>query len=123
MRVTQSTIIVVDDDATMRYLCRVNLELEGHRVLEAATAAEARERLAEAPDAVLLLDSRLGRDDGLALGHELRETNPDLRIALLTGDTRADDPAARALTDRVIRKPFPLDDLVETVRALVSAAK
>jgi CheY-like chemotaxis protein len=122
MPIAQPTVIVADDDRAMRYLCRVNLELEGHRVLEAANAAEARRRLAEAGNAVLLLDSRLGPDDGIALGHELRDANPGLPIALLTGDTRADDPSARALTDHVIWKPFALNDLLETVQALASLA-
>jgi len=38
------TVLVVDDDASLRLLCRVNLELDGYRVLEAPDVAEA-ERL------------------------------------------------------------------------------
>ena len=34
-------MLVVDDDASIRLLCRVNLELEGYRVLEAKSIAEA----------------------------------------------------------------------------------
>ena len=55
-------VLVVDDESALRLLCRVNLELEGHRVLEAATLAEARELLAaELPD-VMLLDVHLGTE-------------------------------------------------------------
>ena len=121
MSKTESTVILAEDDASLRHLCRVILELDGHRVLEARNAAETQRVLAEAGDAVVLLDSQLGADDGIALGHELRRANPKLPIALLTGDTRADDPLARALTSRVIRKPFELEDLRSTVRALQSA--
>ena len=41
---TSRTVLVVDDERSLRLLCRVNLELDGHRVLEAATLAEARAR-------------------------------------------------------------------------------
>src|SRR5258708_33623108 len=52
--------LVVDDDAALRMLCRVNLELEGFAVREAATVAEAAAALAaERPD-VALLDVHLG---------------------------------------------------------------
>ena len=118
MTVTAATVIVADDDPGVRFVCRLNLELEGYRVLEAARASEVRPHLEEAGEAVLLLDSRFGADDGIALGRELRQERPDLPIALITGDTRADDPEAQALTEHVIGKPFELDDLIATVRLL-----
>ena len=118
MSITAATVIVADDDPGVRLVCRLNLELEGYRVLEASSAREVRERLGEAGEGILLLDSRLGADDGIALAQELRKERPDLPIALVTGDTRADDPAARALTGHVIGKPFALEDLIASVRTL-----
>ena len=109
------TVIIADDDAGMRYLCRVNLELEGYRVLEAESASEVRQRLEETDEAaVLVLDARLGRDDGVALGHELLRTRPDLPIIVITGDSRAE--VAKELTDVVLTKPFGLDDFLGAVR-------
>ena len=40
------TVLIVDDDQSLRLLCRVNLELEGYGVIEARDAAEAEEALA-----------------------------------------------------------------------------
>src|SRR5437870_3499361 len=40
------TVLVVDDDASIRFLCRVNLELDGWEVREAESVAQAREALA-----------------------------------------------------------------------------
>jgi DNA-binding response OmpR family regulator len=58
------TVLVVDDDASLRLLCRVNLELDGYRVLEAGSRREGAERIAgERLDAVLL-DLHLGDGDG-----------------------------------------------------------
>src|SRR5438067_2448368 len=109
-----ATILVVDDDESLRMLCRVNLEIDGYRVLEAATLAQAREALQEPVD-VVLLDIHVGREDGLALLHALREEGPTPAVALFTGSSgvEADD---RALADAVLPKPFALEELHETVR-------
>lgn len=48
------TVLVVDDDDDVRSLHRRLLTARGYRVIEAATVAEAMERLAEHPDAIVL---------------------------------------------------------------------
>lgn len=112
-----ATVIVVDDDAPLRLLCRVNLELEGHRVLEAATLADARSILAREPVDVLLLDVHVGSEDGRRFLRSLREGGDRTPVALFTGSAtlREEDSA---LADGVLPKPFQLEELVSTVRAL-----
>jgi len=111
------TILVVDDDISLRLLCRVNLELDGYRVLEAGSIAEARAALAnEAVDA-MLLDVHLGDGDGRELLVSLGDDRPP--VAFFTGSAQI-DAALRALVDDVVPKPFTLDLLEETVARLVS---
>jgi CheY-like chemotaxis protein len=57
-----ATVLVVDDDQALRMLCRVNLELEGHHVLEAASLGEARERIADEEVGVALFSGSVGFD-------------------------------------------------------------
>src|SRR5688572_24424720 len=64
-------VLVVDDEQSLRLLCRVNLELEGHRVREAASLAEARQEIERAIPDVILLDIHVGADDGLELLDEI----------------------------------------------------
>jgi DNA-binding response OmpR family regulator len=109
--------VVADDDAAFRMLLRVNLELESYRVREAANAADVRAALGEERVALVLLDVRLGEDDGIELARELRETRPELAIAFLTGSTFAPSEAAQ-LGDAVVQKPFELEELSETVARL-----
>lgn len=104
------TILVVDDEPSLRLLCRVNLELEGYRVLEAATLAEARGYLASEAVDVILLDVHVGREQGLELIPEARPA----RVVLLTGSAEIDD-ATRSSVDAVLGKPFPLEDLSAAV--------
>lgn len=106
--------LVVDDDASLRLLCRVNLELEGFVVREAQSVAEADAALAaERPD-VVLLDVHLGGERANDLLLRLRESG--IPVALVTGSVDVDE--YRDAADAVIAKPFEPTVLVETARRL-----
>jgi two-component system, OmpR family, response regulator CpxR len=109
-------VLVLDDDPSLRMLCRVNLELDGYRVLEASCVAHARETLAsEAVDAILL-DVHLEDGDGRELLGELGPERPP--AALFTGTEPVDHIAGVA--DALIPKPFEIGLLRATVAELVS---
>jgi two-component system, NtrC family, response regulator PilR len=111
---------VVDDDPSIRLLCRVNLELDGIDVLEAGSLRQAREQLAATEVDVVLLDVHVGTESGLDLLHELRQDRPDVRIALLTG---SEGEAERKVEpDAIVGKPFTLDELRITVERLAEEA-
>jgi DNA-binding response OmpR family regulator len=110
------TVLVVDDDESLRMLCRVNLELEGYRVLEAATVAAAEELLREEPIDVVLLDVHVGSGDGFDLLSHIGAQ----RVALFSGSYDPDDER-RAKVDAVLRKPFTLAELADTVGRLAGA--
>ena len=114
---SSATVLVVDDEHSIRYLCRVNLELDGYRVLEAAEVAEARRLLASEHVDVVLLDLHVGPERTDDLLAELRRRTPPIPVALVTGSTDVlapDRPAA----DAVLSKPFAPEELTETVRRL-----
>ena len=109
------TVLVVDDDDSLRMLCRVNLELEGYRVLEAPTVERAEELLRGENVDVVLLDVHVGSGDGFKVLAELN----DERVALFTGSFEVDAQRS-AEVDAVLRKPFTLTDLSETVGRLAA---
>jgi DNA-binding response OmpR family regulator len=115
----QTTILVADDEPAIRLLCRVNLEFEGYRVLEAGTLQAARDELDREDVDVLLIDVRFGEHDGRDLVRDLRAQGNALPVALLTGSVtlRADE---RGGADDLIEKPFALETLLGTVRRLES---
>ncbi|MGH3071803.1 MAG: response regulator [Gaiellaceae bacterium] len=107
-------VLVVDDERGLRLLCRVNLELEGHRVREAATLAEARLELElETPD-VVLLDLHVGADDGLELLDEIQALDLPTRVVLLSGSSEV-GPELRARVSDVVGKPFELKRLAAAI--------
>ena len=117
-----AAVLIVDDADSIRLLCRVNLEFEGHAVLEAASLEVARTELAGAKVDVILLDVHVGPADGRDFLREVRESHPDVRVAMLTGS--ADSDAVRALgADAVLSKPFELDELKATVRVLAESRR
>lgn len=111
------TVLVVDDEASIRLLCRVNLELDGYRVLEAESLDAARTAFAAQRVDVVLLDVHVGAEDGRTFLEEIRAGGSGAAVALFTGSA---DPAAIASAgaDAVIPKPFLLEELVGTVRRL-----
>ena len=111
------TVLVVDDDASIRFLCRVNLELDGWTVRDASTIEEARSHLDDGAVTIVLLDVHVGTSSGIAFLEELRRDCPGMRVALLTGSVGS--PTLEGTTpDAVITKPFKLEELTGTVRSL-----
>lgn len=113
-------VLIVEDDAPLRLLCRVNLELEGYRVIEADSVAKAEEALSTDEVDLILLDVHVGADDGIALMRSLRQRGHAAPVVLFTGSAQLDSETT-AEADGVVRKPFQLEELLRVVRGLVRA--
>jgi DNA-binding NtrC family response regulator len=111
------TVLVVDDDPSLRLLCRVNLELEGYAVIEAGTLDDAERALDDGLVDVVLLDVHLGNEEGLTLFSKIEERGLTSSTALLTGSPGKELPPDAT----VIPKPFRIDDLTGTVRRLAAS--
>jgi DNA-binding NtrC family response regulator len=119
--VKQARILLVDDEDLVRFSLKDRLGRQGYSILEAGTVAEARQRLADDPDLVLL-DHRLPDGTGLELLREIKSTS-DLQVVMATahGSVPQAVEAMRIGAFDYISKPFDMDELVLTVkRALES---
>src|SRR5436190_3360695 len=74
---TGEPILIVDDEKNIRRTLRMVLESEGHVVHEAGSIAEAEGVLAKATVDVILLDVKLGEDNGLDLLRSLKSSGED----------------------------------------------
>ena len=117
------TILVVDDDASIRRLVVRILESGKYRVLVADSAERALELAGEAAGAVdlLLTDISMPGTGGLALQAALRQRWPRVRVLYMSGYT--DDPAARARAGdpagAYLSKPFGPEALLAAVRRVL----
>ncbi len=117
-------VLVIDDEADVRLLCRMNLRHAGYEVLEADGGehgvALANERT---PDAVIL-DLMMPRFDGHEVLRRLRATpaSAEVPVLVLTADGRIDSHrACYALgADAVVTKPFMPESLTDGVARLIS---
>ncbi len=78
-------VLIVDDEPGLRSGLAKLLTLEGYRTHEAEDAAAARRVLADAEVHLLLLDLRLGEEDGLQLLRELKLEEPAIPVIIITG--------------------------------------
>ncbi len=117
------TILLVDDDSPIRGSLRQVLEGDGHRVLEAATAAEAREILTQEAVDLFLLDVFLGDESGLDLLRDIRQREPDACSVVISGES--DIPTAleaiRIGAYDFLEKPVGRSKLRITVRNALAA--
>jgi DNA-binding NtrC family response regulator len=117
-----AAVLVVDDNAGIRMVCRVNLELAGYRVIEARGPEEAARVLADDAVSAVLLDLRLFEiGDGLAFARRIKGESPDLPVVLMSGSTpRPEEPLD--FVDAMLAKPFDMGEMVATIDRLVRAS-
>jgi two-component system response regulator AtoC len=115
-----ATILVVDDEALIRWSLSERLKSEGYDVLEADTGHAALEKLPEGVDLVLL-DYRLPDTDGVSILRKIKEFDQDILVILLTAYASVETAveAMKLGAYHFANKPFNLDEVATTVdRAL-----
>lgn len=116
-------ILVVEDEDPIREMLRFNLEREGFRVSEAASAQAARLAIADRRPDLMLLDWMLPGVSGIELARELKadQTTRDLPVIMLTARVEEDD-RVRGLNlgcDDYVTKPFSTSELMARIRAVL----
>jgi two-component system KDP operon response regulator KdpE len=112
-----ATILVIDDELSIRRLLRNTLERAGYRVVEAVNAQDALIRFrGDAPDAVLL-DLGLPDRDGLELVPLLRKEGQAVILVVSARDATEEKVAALDLgADDYVTKPFDSEELLARLR-------
>jgi two-component system KDP operon response regulator KdpE len=115
------TVLLVEDDRELRATLREALTVEGHRVLAAASLADARalarQALATQGLDLVLLDLGLPDGDGAAFLAELRShAGPPLIVISARGDEAGKVALLDAGADDYLVKPFHLSELLARMR-------
>ena len=118
--VTQSLVLVVDDNLRTRNLEKFVLQEEGFDVVEAGSGEEALDTLASRDPALVLLDVGLPGMDGFATCQRIRESS-QVPIIMVTAEDR-DEDKVRGLelgADDYVTKPFSTNELAARVKAVL----
>jgi len=121
----QETVLVVEDDPTLRLGLKKALRSAGYRVADAATGPEGLDKaLAEQP-ALVLLDIMLPGMNGFEVCQELRRSFPELPIIMLTAKGEEEDKVRglRLGADDYVVKPFGLLELLARVDAALRRSR
>jgi signal transduction histidine kinase/CheY-like chemotaxis protein len=115
------TVLVVDDEESVRKVASRMLRQSGLEVIEAADGREGLERFRDAAGRVdvVLLDLTMPRMGGAEAARELRLLDPDVRIVLSTGYSDMAASAAGAGGLPVLRKPYRRGALLARIREVL----
>jgi two-component system OmpR family response regulator len=115
------TLLVVDDEPTVRELLSATLRFAGFAVTSAATGAEAVDSARRAPPDLVLLDVMLPDMDGFDVVRRLRAEGTLVPVLFLTArDAPADKVHGLTLGgDDYVTKPFDLAELIARIRAVL----
>src|SRR6184192_3765236 len=117
------TILLVDDEDSVRKLLAFPLERDGYSVVQAADGEEALRQFADQPVDLVVLDIMLPRLDGLEVCKRLRATSTVPIIMLTARDDELDKVIGLELgADDYITKPFSIREFRSRVRALLRRA-
>jgi len=116
----KKTVLVLDDDPSVRHMLQVLLEQEGYAVV---AAGDVRSALAQCkvqlPD-VMVVDLMLPVEDGEMFLREFRRQwrEVNVPVILLSASSARNEIARRLGVERTLSKPFLAEDLREAVAAL-----
>ncbi|TDB01207.1 phosphate regulon transcriptional regulator PhoB [Halomonas marinisediminis] len=123
---TAKTVLIVDDEAPIREMIAMALEMADYRVLEADNAQTAHAMVVDHQPDLLLLDWMMPGTSGIELARRLKrdETTAELPIIMLTAKGEEDNKiqGLEAGADDYITKPFSPRELVARLKAVLRRA-
>lgn len=114
-------ILLVEDEESIRDVVRLNLELEGFEVVTTGNGRQALDLIAGQHFDLLLLDVMLPEVNGFSITEQVRLTNNEVPILLLTAKDLPQDRVAglKKGADDYLTKPFNLEELLLRVSKLL----
>ncbi len=119
----ETTVLLVEDDASVRTLTETILRKFGYHVISAADAGSAKTMIqnSERKIDLLLTDVVMPEINGQELYHFFKQTYPDLKVLFMSGYTGnlLDLQGFKFSTEEYIQKPFSLNQLIEKIRGII----
>ncbi len=113
-----ASILVVDDEASMREFLEILLAKQGHRVASAADVAAALRRVDEGGLDLAITDLRLGAESGIDVLRAVKERSPATEVVMVTAFATTENAiqAMKLGAYDYVLKPFKVDELVLVVQ-------
>lgn len=110
----KAKILLVEDDSSLGFVIKDNLEEQGYEVIFSADGEHAWQQFMRHNVDICLLDVMLPKKDGMALAAQIRKKNEKIPILFITAKSMDDDRIAgfKAGGDDYITKPFNMQELI-----------
>jgi DNA-binding response OmpR family regulator len=111
---TKAKLLYVEDDVTLSFITKDNLELLGYEICHCLDGFEALKMMQKEQFDLCVLDVMLPELDGFTLAQRIRENNPEIPVIFLTARSTREDrlTGLRLGADDYITKPFSIEELV-----------
>lgn len=121
-----ASVLIIDDDVSIRRVLRTALERRGYTVDEAGDGLAGVQRFRAVPADLVITDVFMPDQDGIETIQQLRDEFPDCRILAISGGALSGTAAtltdAKLLgADATLAKPFSIDELMEAMNTLLGA--
>ncbi len=118
-------ILYVEDDPSLSYLTKDNLEFEGYEVVHRADGEAGLKAFKEEEFDLALLDVMLPKMDGFALGRAIREVDKNIPIIFLTAKGLKEDKleGLKLGGDDYITKPFSIEELQLKIKVFLKRSQ
>lgn len=121
----KASILYVEDDTTLLYVTKDNLELKGYTIDYCEDGMEALDKVNKRLYDLCILDVMLPKMDGFTLATKIREKNADIPILFLTAKSAMED-RIRGLqlgADDYITKPYSIEELVLKIEVFLRRSR
>jgi two-component system, chemotaxis family, chemotaxis protein CheY len=119
-----TSVLIIDDDTSVRRVLRTGLERAGYHVEEAGDGAEGMLRYRTTPTDLVITDMFMPGQDGIETIQQLRDEFPDARILAISGGSAGGTTGT--LTDAflfgadaTLAKPFTIEQLTSAVAGVL----
>ncbi|MDX9957460.1 MAG: response regulator [Clostridia bacterium] len=122
-----STVLIIDDEWSIREVTTLMLERAGYKALSAASAAEGLAVLAENDVSLVIIDVVLPERNGLDLALEVHQKKPKIPIVLMSGRISTEADSIQNFTGHFgiacsIAKPFTQAQLVQVIKSTLASS-
>lgn len=118
-------ILYVEDDASLSFVTRDNLELQGYTITHCVDGKEALEAAQKQHFDLCILDIMLPEIDGYTVAQEIRKMNTHVPILFLTAKSMKEDRihGLKLGADDYITKPFSIEELILRIEVFLRRSK
>ena len=118
-------LLYVEDDESLSFVTRDNLELKGYQITHCLSGKEAADLIQESSFDLCILDVMLPEMDGFELASLIREKDKEVPIIFLTAKSLKEDKihGLRLGADDYITKPFSIEELILKIEVFLRRSK